>query len=394
MTNVPTIPERARRQGDPSPTVVLRGNTGSGSRTVFARAAKLTQDAKTGRSTLSADLLAVAARHAKREEPVEIVLVTADAHHSLLMPLPEGLVLAGVVSEWETDPRFSLPDGLTVVAGVSGARDAVPEGEWLIVDPERLRVTVAPDAGAVGRLQHRHRPRYRLGGAQEMARTLNGTEVAVWSRIFTRADLWDAAEGGADGYVIDGPGDFLPWDVPEYEEDGAAFLRLLPVAEVSGGGDIALLAPLDAVDLASLARLAALCRLRLLIAPESVTLSLGELRAELSEVADAQMDAGRLAAVPRFAALLSDAPRAEAATDPDEWRGFDETMLLPFDATDLTSLTLPDVLSAPPMWAFVNTADADEFADAVSTAVFAGLRGIVVPPERVALAKELIAWEV
>ncbi|MBC7808770.1 MAG: hypothetical protein H7145_21770, partial [Akkermansiaceae bacterium] len=78
----PIIPERLQRREarDTTPSVLLRGNTASGTRTVFARAAKLTQDVKTGRSTLSPDLLAVAARQAKREEPVEIVLVTADAH--------------------------------------------------------------------------------------------------------------------------------------------------------------------------------------------------------------------------------------------------------------------------------------------------------------------------
>lgn len=392
----PDIPQRAQRREarDETPSVILRGNTASGTRTVFARAAKLTQDAKTGRSTLSPELLAIAARQAKREEPVEIVLVTADAHHSLLMPLPEGLVLAGVVAEWETDPRFSLPTDLTVVAGVGGARDAVPEGEWLIIDPVRLRVTVAPDAGAIHRLQHRQRPRYRLGYAQEMARTLTGTEVPVWARVFTHDDLREAAENGADGFVIDGPGDFLPWDVPEYEPDGAALARLLPVADAAGGGDVTLLAAFDAIDAPSLVRFAALCRLRLLVAPETLPLSLPELRAELSAVADAEMDTGRLAATPGFSALLSSAPQADALTDPDEWRGFDETMFLPFDTSEVAALTLSDVLTVPPMWVFVSVTDDDELAEAISAAVFAGLRGIVVPPASVPAAKELIAQEV
>ncbi len=393
---LPDIPERLRRREarEPSPGVLLRGNTASGTRTVFARAAKLTQDPKTGRSTLSADLLAVAVRQAKREEPVEIVLVTADAHHSLLMPLPEGLILAGVVAEWETDPRFTLPTDLTVVAGVGGARDAVPEGEWLIVDPVRLRVTVAPDAGAIHRLQHRQRPRYRLGYAHETARTLTGTEVPVWARVFTHDDLREAAENGADGFVIDGPGDFLPWDVPEHEPDGAAFTRLLPVADAAGGGDVALLASFDAVDAPSLVRFAALCHLRLLFTPETLPLSLPELRAELSEVADAEMDGGRLAATPRFAALLSSAPRADALTDPDEWRGFDEAMFFPFDTAEVAGLTLPDVLTVPPMWVFVSPGSDDELAEAISAAVFAGLRGVVVPPASVPAAKEFIAQEV
>ncbi|MBC7807861.1 MAG: hypothetical protein H7145_17140, partial [Akkermansiaceae bacterium] len=102
----------------------------------------------------------------------------------------------------------------------------------------------------------------------------------------------------------------------------------------------------------------------------------------------------RLAAAPRFSALLSSAPQADALTDPDEWRGFDETMFLPFDADEVAGLTLPDVLTVPPMWVFVSAADGDELAGAISTAVFAGLRGIVVPPADVPAAKERIAQEV
>jgi hypothetical protein len=392
----PDIPQRARRgeTRDSTPSVILRGNTASGTRSVLARAVKLTQDEKTGRSTLSADLLATAALQARRQEPVEVVLVTADAHHSLLMPFPQGLILAAVVAEWETDPRFSLPKDLTVVAGVGGARDAIPEGEWLIVDPVRLRVTVAPDAGAIHRLQHKHRPRYRLGYEQETARTLTGVEVPVWARVFTHGDLQEAMENGADGIVIDGPGDFLPWDVPDHEPEDAALARLMPVAEASGGGDVALLAPFDAIDAASLVRLAAVCRLRLLLAPESLPLSVPELRAEFSAVADAEMDGGRLAAVPRFSGLLSNAPKADDGADPYEWRGFDETMFLPFDTTEIAALTLPDVLTVPPLWVIVSATDNDELAEAVSAAVFAGLRGVVVAPASVLSVKERIALEV
>ena len=361
---------------------------------MFARAAKLAQDPQTGRSTLSAELLAIAARQAKREEPIEIVLITADAHHSLLMPFPDGLILAAVVAEWETDPRFALPPDLAVVAGVGGAMGAIDEGEWVIVDPVRLRVTVAPDAGAIGRLQHKPRARYRLGDAQAVAYTLSGVAVPVWARVFTLDDLHIAAENGADGYVVDGPGDFLPWDTSEHEPHGAALARLLPVADVAGGGDVALLAPLDAVDAGSLVRLAAVCRLHLLLSPESLPLPPLDLRAEFAAIADDEADAGRLAAVPRFIALLPGAPSASNAFDPDEYRGFDETALLPWDSAEIAALTLPDVLTVPPLRAFVSTTDADDFAEIICTAVFAGLCGVVVAPAHVAAAKACIVAQV
>ena len=393
-TTRPAIPARqtrnlaASREG--SPQTLLRGNTGSGTQTVFARAAKLTQNAQTGRSTLSAELLTIAAKQAKREEPVEIVLVTADAHHSLLMSMPDGLILAAVVAEWETDPRFSLPPGLTVVAGVGGAKDAIAEGEWVIVDPVRLRVTVAPDAASIGRLQHKTRERYRLGAAQAVAKTLSGTTVPVWARVFTLDDLREAVESGADGFVMDGPGDFLPWDAPAHESDTAVFHRLLPVADAAGGGDVALLAPLDAVDAAVLVRLAAVCRLRLFLSPDALPLPPLELRAELSAIAEDEMDAGRLAAAPQLVALLPNAPRAnDADTDPDEWRGFGETVFLPFDDAEIHALSLSDVLTVPPLWAFVG--GGDDWEDTVCAAVFAGLRGVIVAPAQVAQAKIIIA---
>ena len=381
----------------PSPTTVLRGNTGSGTRAVFARAAKLAQDPVSGRSTFDSELLALAAKQDRLQEPVEIVLVAADVHHALLLPLPAGLTLAAVVAEWETDPRFTLPPDLTVVAGVSGAVGVIEEGEWLIIDPARLRVTVAPDAGMVGRLQGPARPRYRLGLHNEPARTFAGTEIAVWARVFDGADLADALAAGADGFVVDGPGAFLPWDAGENEPDGAALARLLPVAEAAGGGDVALLTSLDAVDAPSLVRLAAHCRLRLLISPDALPLTLTELRAELGAVAEDETDAGRVAAAPRLSALLSVSPRAN---DPADWHGWEESFLLPFDDRELLTLSLPDVLSVPPMFALLTQSGYKEDGDAeseggieafVSAAAFAGVRGLVVAPGLVRAAKEAVA---
>ena len=326
---------------------------------------------------------------------MDIVLITADAHHSLLMPMPEGLILAAVVAEWETDPRFFLPPDLTVVAGVAGARDAVPEGEWVIVDPERLRVTVAPDAGAIGRLQHKARARYRLGESQAVAQTLSGVAMPVWARVFTVEDLHEAAENGADGFVVDGGGDLLPTDLPEHEREGAAFARLLPVAEAAGGGDVALLAAFDAVDAASLVRLSAVCRLSLILPPDSLPLSPLDLRAELAQIADDEADAGRLAGVPRFVGLLPSAPRSgDGNADPDEWRGFDETAFLPWDNTEIAALTLPDVLTVPPLRAFAGTENREELAEVIAAAVFAGVCGVVVSPGMVGAAKEVIAAQV
>ena len=57
-------------------------------------------------------------------------------------------------------------------------------------------------------------------------------------------------------------------------------------------------------------------------------------------------------------------------------------------------LTLSDVLTVPPMWVLVSPGSEEELAEAVASVVFAGLRGIVVPPKNVSAAKERIAQEV
>ena len=250
------------------------------------------------------------------------------------------------------------------------------------------------DAGAVGRLQHRARPRYRLGSAQATARTLVGTEVPVWARIFTHDDLQEAAENGADGFVIDGPAIFCPGKFPRTNPMEPLLLAFCRLRKPQAEATWPYWPLLDSIDLPSLVRLAAHCRLRVLMAPESLTLSLLELRAELSAVADTEMDTGRLAGIPQFTALLSSTPRAESATDPDEWRGFEETAFLPFDNDEIRQLTLQDILTVPPMFVFLSTTDETELNRDITAALYAGLRGLIVPPSQVSRAKEIIAEQV
>jgi Phosphoenolpyruvate-protein kinase (PTS system EI component in bacteria) len=365
---------------------VLTGTGHGDAPPLLARAALLVDDGN-GRATLAEELLAEAARlHKRSEEPLEIALVAADAAYALLLRLPAGLRLVGVVSEWEAAEGLNSP--VPVISGIPDAREVVPDGELLILDAVRGRVVVAPDALDVARFQEaqRRRPRVLLGAAHVPARTQNGREIAVWARVYSAQDIEEAVAQGADGILIDGPGDLLPEYVGDPEETLA---RLLTGAELAGGGDTALIAPPEVIDPGMIVALAARCRLRWLLSPNDLPLPLPELRRELVELTALEEDERRTASVPQICAALGAVPELD---QPDEaLAGFDEVALFPFSDDDYSALTLGTVYNLPRLRVYLSGDPArDEPLPALARAAEAGAYGIIVAPELVAVAKDRI----
>jgi phosphohistidine swiveling domain-containing protein len=260
---------------------VLRGQAGTGGRgaagsetpVVLARAAVL--DAENDRPVLSADLLADAARHARRpaDGPLEVVLIARRVEEARYVRLP-GLAIVGVVSEDAADdgasgPPLDLP--FPVVWGVPGALADIPDGELVILDAVRARVVVAPDAIAVARAQApAERPRLLLGAAHTPAVTRAGRVVPVWAAVTTNAELSAALEAGADGLLLTGDGALLP-AMPTSGPTPPP--GLLAAAEAVGGGAVACqTVPWDLVDPLALVGLAARCDLRWLVSPADLPL--------------------------------------------------------------------------------------------------------------------------
>lgn len=274
---------------------ILAG-TGHGTRMVLARAIRLDDAAE---SPSAGDLLVeAAARLRRREAPLDVVLVARDAAQALLYRLP-GLTTIGVIAEQETP--YPLPSNVSVVAGVVGALFAIPDGEWVIVDPARGRVVVQPGATEIARIQvSPDRPRVLLGAAHTPARTLSGATIDVWAAVDSDSAVDEAVASGADGLAL--TAGFFLRPAENREQEAAPLLR---AAEAVGGGTLALHAAFDTVDPVVVTQVAAHSQAHWLLDPSDLPLPVRDLRAELADLVHDEQDAGRIAGLPRLLAVIA-----------------------------------------------------------------------------------------
>ncbi len=358
----------------------LLHGAGHGDNVAVARAVPVQEDQ--GRPTLPPDILTEAARRAryKGDGPLDVILVVGDAAQALFIRLP-GLAVVGVVAEEEV-AQSSFPPDMAVITGVAGAREAIPEGEWVILDPARGRVVVEPDAAAIARAQAApERPRVLIGAAHFPARTLGGVEIAVWAVVRSQTDVEQALADGADGLVVTAPSDLLPMLMESPEAQTA---RLLPLIEAVGGGALAFDASPDVLDPAAVVALAARCEARWLLRPGDLHLPAADLREELTALIAEEQERDRAARMPLFTAVLpAAADGAETETLPEDIAAYDDILLLlPSDAP-------------PPLPPFGNLPLRVYLENDLETLLpfvvkQSEARGIVVEPHAVAAAKNLI----
>ena len=372
-------------------------NTRAPAPIVYARAALFFPD-ETGRRTLSDDLLIEAARRFKRGDgPLDLVLVTDDAALALVSRLPTGFILAGIVAEKNYDGEDKNNAKIAVVAGVPGLQNAVHADDLLIVDGEKSRVLVEPEAEEFVRLQtERHRARLLLGAAHTSAQTLAGRSVSVWAAVQNARDVEGAISGGADGIVIQAGGDLLdetlsppPDDDNPFPDPDDAPVSLLHVVEAVGGGAVGLLVPFGILEPPLILGLAGVCELRWAVSPGDLPLSLPEVREEMADLLK-ELDAeGRAqGAVPQFAALpqfVETAGEGDAANE--NLAAFDEVWLTP---NLLETLSLGDIYALPPVRVLLSDLGDAGALDLLPDAVALGASGVVVAPALVEQAKDLI----
>lgn len=323
---------------------ILTGQ-GHGEQAVLGIAAHLRIER--GRPTLSEEFLALLLERQRLEEgDLDTLLVADDATMALWMSLPTGANLAGVVGIRPRDASLTLPAFLAAVTGVEEARQAIPEGAVVLLDPLRGQVLVEPSAEEILRLQRARRPRFLVGAAHVPALTQGGLEIAVWGIAAEEEAIHAAVEAGADGLYL--PGE-------------PAIETLQRAAVAIGGGPVAFAAPLETAF-----ALAAQAQVHWCLPAEAETAGLREELADRARRLAA--GTGEQRALPRLAALLDGTARAA---------GFDEGLLL--------DGALPsDILSLPPLR--VRVEDEDE----AQRAVTGGAIGLLCRPGRIGAVKDAI----
>jgi hypothetical protein len=210
-------------------------------------------------------------------EPEQAILVAGALPAGYLgAPLP-GLEFVGVATQ------SALSDiSLVFCPAVDGLPDtllsAVEEGEIIIVDGDRGRVYIGPDATVIARYQTptRMSRRFFLGSGHLSARTTSDDRaVAVLAPTPTLAAVTDAMEAGADGLWVPPDNDFLG---PEqsFQTSGEQREALTSLMSLAAGKPVYVQVPTERLALSMLSRAAALGTFSLILEDLS-------LRAELAD---------------------------------------------------------------------------------------------------------------
>ena len=188
-------------------------------------------------------------------EPEQIVLIADRLPPAFwLAPLP-GVQIVGLAAQ-SSAPLTPAPD-LPVVLGVGEMLlRCVEEDDIIIIDGDRGRVYVAPDAGTVARYQAplTISRRFFLEGEHLPARTASDNRViTILCAAWSLAQAEDAMESGADGLVIPAGNDFLGADTL-LQTAGEQAQVLGDLAGIIGGQPLYLDIPHDNLALTALVR--------------------------------------------------------------------------------------------------------------------------------------------
>lgn len=199
-------------------------------------------------------------------EPEQIILVADRVPPGYwLSPLP-GMEIVGLAAQTAA-PLSPAPDRPVVVGIGDALLRAVEEDDIVIVDGDRGRVYVAPDAATVARYQAplTLARRFFLEGDHLPARTSSDNRViAVLCAAATLAQAESAMKHGADGLVIPEVNDFLG-GIHLAQTAGEQAQTLGDLASIIGGQPLYLDIPPERLALTALARGAARLPLHLVL---------------------------------------------------------------------------------------------------------------------------------
>ena len=251
----------------------------------IAAAARLSDDF--GTASLSPDRLRRLGERLRsfgveNPEPEQIVIVADKIPPAFwLAPLP-GVQIVGLAAQSPT-PLSPKPEMPSVLGLGEMLLRVAEEDDIVIIDGDRGRVYVAPDATTVARYQAPQTlsRRFFLEGDHLPARTASDNRViTILCAAWSLAQAEDAMASGADGLVVPAGNDFLGTDtLPQTAGEQAQTLGDL--ARIIGGQPLYLDIPHDNLALTALVRGAARLPLHLVLRDPSER---EELQARLDEI--------------------------------------------------------------------------------------------------------------
>lgn len=224
-------------------------------------------------------------------DPDQIIIVARRLPPGFLQRSFPGLQVIGAALGDDL-PLSPLPT-CPVVAGTGDDLMAeVSEGDIVIVDGDRGRIYVAPDAQTLARYQGpvRRARRFFLEAVHvEARRGGSGPAIPVLAAAADWDDVREAMAAGADGVLI--PQDGAIWADNDFLSASEQLLRLRDLGDIMGGKTLFLQVPLERVALSALAQAAAWGPVHLVV--DSLALA-GEARAELDGL-ETELDAEDIA---------------------------------------------------------------------------------------------------
>ena len=272
-------------------------------------------------------------------DPDQIIVVARRLPPGFLASSFPGLQVIGAALGDDL-PLFDIPGCPVVIGAGDDLLAETSEGDIVIVDGDRGRVYVSPDAQTLARYQGpgRRARRFFLDPVHvEARRGGHGPAIPVLAAVADWDDVREAMQAGADGILI--PQGGALWTDDDFLSAGEQLLRLRAVGDIMGGKTLFLQVPLERVALSALAQAAAWGPVHLVLDTPALA---GEARAELDGL-EAELDADDIAygRVALDAVLGADQlPGAEALSSLDGLLLVD-----PADAARLPALSIPPSLA-------------------------------------------------
>ncbi len=224
-------------------------------------------------------------------DPDQIIVIAQRLPPGFLQSSFPGLEVIGAALGGDLPPAPA--PGCPVVASIGDdLLDEVSEGDIVIVDGDRGRVYVAPDAQTLARYQGplRRARRFFLEPAHvEARRGGSGQAIPVLAAAADWDDVQAAMDAGADGILI--PQDGTIWADDNFLTSSEQLLRLRDIGDIMGGKTLFLQVPLERVALSALAQAAAWGPVHLVVDSEALA---AEARAEMDGL-EAELDMADIA---------------------------------------------------------------------------------------------------
>jgi len=318
---------------------------------------------------------------AEASEP-EMVVLVADTIPAGIFSAPiAGLSIIGAAG----GSPIGVTPGVPAVCNLGSHFAAcVEEDDIVIVDGNRGRVYVAPDAATLARYQTpaRRAGRVLIDSAHIPARTTSDDRIVkVYASVRCLSDVDSAMTHGADGLVIEQDNDFFAFE-NEYQTYDEQLEILMDLVERSAGQPVCLCVGAERLALSALSRAAAQGPLHLVIEDPAECAEL-KARIESNEALMEERDEvyGPVAFEVGYPGKYDGLP--------DGWACYSGLFVTePLDDTDTGSLLL--VVSAAknasvPISLVVPATDWDRW---LAEAIEVGAARVVVPPDLIAEVKD------